>query len=222
MSERVFKIGELSLTSNNHDKSSFSTSDFLILLSILDLGLKFIPCLHLNEFNFIHYIFSIIVSESHSFNRQRFIKNYFAERNNLKLICNDLDCFFSKNKISTFGRGLKLSQDSIVFEFEIMKHINELKIKNKPNLTNLQTLVLRKFIKSRPFKIVELDKNIGVGVLNNNLYNKLCFDVLNDTNTYEIMVEDPLDESIHNIFNIIFDFRVKKKISMKLFKFLIS
>jgi hypothetical protein len=51
------------------------------------------------------------------------------------------------------------------------------------------------FVKRKPFKVVELDKNVGVGIIDKRLYNKLCLEFLSNPDGYEKMDHDPFINS---------------------------
>ncbi len=59
--------------------------------------------------------------------------------------------------------------------------------------------ILKKFLNNKPFKVVELDKNVGSGVISNEFYDKLTMDSLNDENVYEKIFSDPLINSVSEI-----------------------
>jgi hypothetical protein len=53
------------------------------------------------------------------------------------------------------------------------KELSNLKLNKVNNLSKNELTVLKNFIKNKPFKVVDLDKNIGAGILDNNLCNNL-------------------------------------------------
>ena len=54
---------------------------------------------------------------------------------------------------------------------------------------------MKKFIYSKPFKIIQSDKNIGTAIVSNDLHNQLCSKHLNDTNIYHKLNYNPLNET---------------------------
>ena len=54
------------------------------------------------------------------------------------------------------------------------------------------------FIYEKPFKVVELAKNVGSGIMSNELYDELALSSLEDTNVYKEIFEDPLEEAINS------------------------
>ena len=55
-----------------------------------------------------------------------------------------------------------------------MKNINKLEFKSDYNLNKKQINSIKYFSKHKPFKIVELDKNIGSAIISNELYDSLA------------------------------------------------
>ena len=58
------------------------------------------------------------------------------------------------------------------------------------NLSLIQLIVLKYFNLKKPFKIVELDKNIGAGIISNSLYQKLLLETLEDITVYKKIEEN--------------------------------
>ena len=54
-------------------------------------------------------------------------------------------------------------------------------------------LILFKFIKEKHFRVVEIDKGVGVGIINNNLYDSLCLDVFSNSANYIKIDHEPLN-----------------------------
>jgi hypothetical protein len=218
--ERVFRIGSLT-----------SIDRFFIdkIIEILDLGFKFIPC-----FNYSHdIIFKDLLfnvdKEILSFNKQVFLKRVNEEKMNFSndfssLSNSDIDTdhdpletFFNSQKTKNhFGENIYISKESLWFEIEIFKELSKIELHNSKNLTNLQLHFLKKFLNEKPFKIVELDKNVGAGIISNTLYKELCYELLEDNSTYQELFENPIDSSIIEINNILNQQLRNKNISKKL------
>ena len=227
----MFRIGNFSLNDSYFDSSFISN-----IINIIDNGFKFIPCIHLNNFHIFKNLLCDIEKEIVSFNKQYFIKHIFSKNlsnnNNLsktnnkhfcssqdKYICNSLDCFFQKNKKNNF-RSLNLFKESILFQLEIFNNLSQIKLKNERNLSSNEIASLRKFVTKKPFKVVELDKNIGAGIMSNELYINLTESLLRDASTYVECDSDPTETIISDyidMINLCFD---KNHISRKLRDFL--
>jgi len=100
--------------------------------------------------------------------------------------------------------------------------MNKLKINNISNLTFYELNLLRKFVKNKPFKVVELDKNIGVGIMSNALYDQLSLEMLNDQSTYIRIENDPKEEILLDIKSIIIELFNNGHISRKLYSLLLD
>ena len=76
--------------------------------------------------------------------------------------------------------------------------------------------VLKIFKKEKPFKVLELDKNIGSAIISNKLFLEIAFNNLNNFVTYEKIDFNPLDKINRNISLNLFNLQEKKLISKKL------
>jgi hypothetical protein len=61
------------------------------------------------------------------------------------------------------------------------------------NISKEEYFIFTRFLRLKPFKVVECDKNVGSAIISHHLYNKLCIDYLNTSN-FEIISTDPLEE----------------------------
>jgi len=75
------------------------------------------------------------------------------------------------------------------FKLEFFKNIHNFDFKR--NLSNSEVTYLLNFIEKKPFKICELDKNVGIGIINNRQYDSLCDEFLSNLSCYEKIQEDP-------------------------------
>jgi hypothetical protein len=75
---------------------------------------------------------------------------------------------------------------------------------------------LYSFIKDRPFRVAECDKNVGLTILDHNLYDTFCLSLLNDSNTYSIIDFDPLESVNSNLKLIIENLTSSKHLDKKL------
>jgi hypothetical protein len=112
---------------------------------------------------------------------------------------------------------INLSKDCILFQLELFKQLNNIKFNFESNLTKNELSLLKKFVKEKPFKIVELDKNVGSGIISNDLNNELTLRSLNDKDTYEQIIEDPLEKCIINVKKELEKLYIDKHISKKLY-----
>ena len=89
-------------------------------------------------------------------------------------------------------------------------------------MLNSELKILKEFAKNKPFKVVELDKNVGSAVISNNLYNSLVMDILNDPLVYREVNEDPLESCLDLIHDTLFVNFESKNISKRLYKTLLN
>jgi hypothetical protein len=225
--DRVFQIGDfINLT------SSFNSSLYNILISILDNGFKFVPCLHLNDYTLFRNLLFYFENDLSKLNK-KFLFEYIncksnlsnlesSSNNNLNLNltynCDSVDCFFSKNKKTVSPDWFNFQYPTVEFKLEFLKRISKVSFDYNRNISLNEFDCLVKFVKSKPFKVVELDKNVGVGIMNNSLYNSLCYELLSDKVNYLELNTNPLENSIFLINDILLDLYKNKNISLELYK----
>ena len=207
-------------------------------MKILDNGFKFIPNYNLGHFNVFKNLMYNLENEIFNFNRQVYIKNIFGHfvnsnnSNNFSALneqdehvfdsLNDFFNFFKcKNGKKNF-QDIPLLRDSLLFQLELFKEMNKLKINNISNLTRFELNSLKRFVKEKPFKVVELDKNIGVGFMSNELYDQLSLEMLNDQNTYLSIENDPKEDIVIEIKSILIELFNHGHISRKLYSLLLD
>jgi len=131
--------------------------------------------------------------------------------------CDSVDCYFSKIKKPINPSCFNIQQPSFEFSLEFFKNISNFHYNYKRNLSYDEMLFLFKFIKEKPFKVVELDKGVGIGVINNNLYDSLCLDILSNSDNYVKIDLDPLNDSCNYINETLHNLYKNKNISLKLY-----
>jgi hypothetical protein len=103
-------------------------------------------------------------------------------------------------------------------KLEFYKQLDKFKFNFKHNLSFEEFKCFLYFVKEKPFKIVELDKNVGVGIISHTLYNKLCLEHLSKDDNYISLPSDPISSSFSDINNILHFLHIEKHISLKLYK----
>jgi hypothetical protein len=96
-----------------------------------------------------------------------------------------------------------------------------LNIKNfdlKTNLKRKEILCLKWFMKNKPFKLVDLDKNIGIGIIDYETYDEIAQDLLSDEMFYLRLQLDPLNDSIKDIKQKLTDLQSNGEVSNELYK----
>jgi len=145
-------------------------------------------------------------SEENIFNLVNPFEDFFNYKKRIKF----------KNKLNNIG----ISGDCFKFQIEQYKELENIKLNSKSNLKIGEMNIIRKFIKERPFKVVGLDKNVGTGIISNELYDELVFESLNDINIYKELNNNPLNECRNYIEIKLNELALNKKISSKLHNFL--
>ena len=84
----------------------------------------------------------------------------------------------------------------MVFFTLVFREIFRLKFKSfNNNISKEEFLQIKGFIKEKPFKIVQCDKNVGFAIISNELYDKLCLSHLNDSNNFVQLTDNPLEHT---------------------------
>jgi hypothetical protein len=144
-----------------------------------------------------------------------------------KITISSLNAFFEeKKKINRKIRNKEFNEpklkESLEFHLELLKEMNNLEINHSFNLTKNHLKVISEFSQKKPFKIVELDKNIGSALISNELYERLVLKSLNDINVYSNFIENPLNNIKINIESELVESLNDSQISKKLFNNLIN
>ena len=128
--------------------------------------------------------------------------------------------FLFRKKLNTKNNldHISLSKDCIFLQLELFKELNNIKFNFKQNLTTHELNILKKFITDKPFRVVELDKNVGSGIISNELYDELTLQSLSDIKVYKELDYDPLEESIDSVTIELNELFLNRKISNRLRK----
>jgi hypothetical protein len=142
----------------------------------------------------IKWNLKVCISVNHisSLNATWGINNYYFTHSSLE---NFLD-FKRKLNRKNNCNNISISKDCIFFQLELFKQLNNIRFNFISNLDIRELALLKKFVKEKPFKIVELDKNVGSGIISNELNEEITLNSLRDVNTYEQIFIDPLETCI--------------------------
>ena len=213
--ERTFQIGEI----NSDNNFIYS------IIKLLDYGHKFIPNYYSNSFNILKKIFYELDDEIISFNSQLFFKDILIARNKdltektLKSIS-----FFDFLKKPWFVDGSKripIVTETLEFQIELLNQLKNISLDNRSNISLNEYKSIDKFQKEKPFKVVELDKNIGCAIISNELYDNLALEHLNDITTYKKIESNPLEDIINNVNESLNNLLDNNHISEDLYKLLV-
>jgi hypothetical protein len=194
------------LTDFNCDKNLL-----LNIVNILDLGFKFIPCPHFNTTDIIKSFLISFDKNINSINKSILLNKVCKNKNSSTIefinsmdnstlelpVCDSLDCVLPLLK-SKLNHNCKLLFDTLDYRLSVLKHLNDLKFTIEPNISFDQFNHLKQFIKLKPFKITDADKNIGSIVLTNQKYMSLGLEHLK-CNAYRKLDYNPFDDSLEKI-----------------------
>ncbi len=136
---------------------------------------------------------------------------------------NDIFSYISKQ----FPRKTRISKSLFCinsFKIEFLKKVRDFifydKLNFSINLNNFKFLVNN--IKNNNITVATADKNVGITLIDNNLYNHLCFEHLRDSNTYEWLNFNPHYKLISETSNTLIHLNKMGHLSDKLFKILLA
>ncbi|CAF1102253.1 unnamed protein product, partial [Brachionus calyciflorus] len=166
------------------------------LINLIDKGLNFIPCPHLNlsslfynviksfdeKFNYLNgrLFFDKIKSNKHSEDTSQDIS--FEIENE----CLDFECLLKQFKNRLDFSKLPTLRDSLDFRFNFIREISNYKFNKFVNISQEQITALNYFIKNKPFVVLEADKNVGCCIISRELEVNLALEHLNDSSIYTI------------------------------------
>ncbi|CAF1125043.1 unnamed protein product, partial [Brachionus calyciflorus] len=144
--------------------------------------------------------------------------SYYINLNLNRNSCDSLDCFFKETRHKVDPTSIPLQKETIDFKFELYKNLLNLNYDLSFNLTKEQFKAMKRFIKDKPFRVVECDKNIGVALISYENYDKLAINHLNDKEFYLKIESDPLNDVKQCINSILRELCYRKDISKSLLK----
>ena len=121
------------------------------------------------------------------------------------------------------NKNLKLNFDKDILNsrYKLYNLISNNFYKMNSNLSIDQKQCLKDFVKNKPFKILNCDKNVGTILISNSLFLKLSNEHLFMINSPYIKLEfDPLNNAIENINSILNDLLDNDHICNKLHKYM--
>ena len=117
-------------------------------------------------------------------------------------------------------KNIPIQQETLLLRkylIDQFKAPNKFALKN--NLSKKQINCVQKYFQTKPFSIVNSDKNIGWVILKKELYNKLAIDhLILNSNVYKRLENNPLEETVVTIRNKLTDLNTNGHISNRLFK----
>ena len=78
-----------------------------------------------------------------------------------------------------------MNKEIIVLRIDLIKKLSIKNFNLSENLTAKQKETLHHYVRYKPFKIIQCDKNVGSMLITHDDHNKLAFDHLLNNNTYK-------------------------------------
>jgi hypothetical protein len=202
------------------------TSSYADLFDIINLGFKFIPTFFntkITFFSFFNYFFDDFL---HNLNKNLFFSKLSSIRTEQNLSKREVDffdnLFKSFRKYKSKDNKYPLQYETLEFEFEFYKEFSKLNFKNfKNNISLSEFSKIKDYIKNKPFKILNCDKNIGTAIISQNLFLDLSNKHLEDKDNFTKLTDNPLDYTDNLINDKLTSLVLSKDISSRLAKSLI-
>ena len=223
LSNSVFQIGNI-----NYDQILLND-----IISLLDLGNKFVPNYFQHNSQFVQFLLRNIDLNKIDFNKNMMLKMFSKYKNkntnnNRNLInSSNIDDHYFNDILSFMKSKKRLNTDELFINKEIqefrlnihkrlLKMYKKIDIKPNINLSQLKTII--QFQTKKPFKIIDCDKNIGLALISNELYDKSVNEYLDkDTTTYQKIDFNPLSSISTEINNSLENLLKNGHISAKVF-----
>jgi len=149
------------------------------LIELIDCGLNFIPCPHLNKSSLFYNIVKSFDEKFNYLNSRLFfdkIKSNVVKEPaetvlNIEMEneCLDYNCLLKQFKYKLDSHSSSNSRDTLDFRFNFIKELSNFRFNNFVNINLSQIQALRYFIKHKPFVVLEADKNVGCCLISNEL-----------------------------------------------------
>ena len=233
---RVFQIGTI----------DFNNNFIFNLISILDLGLKFVPSFYLNSFQLFSFFLKHIENELINFNKKLCFYKWSLKKNE-KFVCLDepvslikiandnidiveenleentdinFDHVFKKFEKKKNPLIFRNNHENFEFKYFFYDYLSQIKFSSYYNLTFNQIKTLKEFIKRKPFKVIECDKNVGTCLISNENLDRLCIEHLSNNLIYKKINENPLLETKETVNKELYNLYSNMLISEKIYKIL--
>lgn len=217
----VFKVGKRTFQIGDID---YDNKFILSIIKLLDYGQKYIPNYYFDSFNIFKNIFNDLDNEIMSFNSQIFFKDILIAKGKdlteTSLKSSSFFDFLKKPRLYERGKNIPILTETLEFQIELLNQLSKLSLKKHSNISLNEFKSISKFQKEKPFKVVELDKNVGCALISNELYKNLAIEHLNDIGTYSRLDSDPLERTIRNVNNSLANLLDENHISNELYKLL--
>lgn len=224
---------------NNINSLNFNLDKIFSICKILDLGFKFVPNYIYNGIDFFRFLLSDLDNSFVDFNKKLFLKSKNSINNSKSsknMIINDNDDSFSFSEKIDFKilfDSLKtqnnfqninlnfLFSSTLETRYDLFKLISTTRHSFNKNISKEQQSILKDFMKEKPFEILQCDKNVGFLLISNADFIYLAeTHLLSSNSTYIKLNEDPLNQTVLNINNVISNLLKEKHICLKFHNYL--
>ena len=196
-----------------------------MLAKILSFGDKFVPIFIKNKYCFFKNLFYSIDNCILDFNKYLFFKKSIVNNNSIinsfSALPDDLNFRELNRKNVRDFHNIPLLEESIILRYRLLNEIMDKDYKIFNNLSLEQLNLLSYYVKFKPFKIVQCDKNLGVCFMDEKLYCQLAFEHLNQSGSYDELHIDPMEEIIddinHNLILLLNGKNISKQLFSKVF-----
>ena len=224
----IFKVG------NRVFQYDFINTDFIFvsdLISILDLGLKFVPFFFYSPFQLFSFFLKHVEMELVNFNKKLSfhkwsVKNNDKNKSSVSRVTNNynlnepinsinshavndihvenldnldddnininFDHIFKKFQKKKPSFNFKNNFENFEFKYTFYDYLSNIEFNSSYNLSVNQIKTLRLFVKTKPFSVIECDKNVGTMLISNENLKSLCIDHLSNNLIYKEVDENPL------------------------------
>jgi hypothetical protein len=183
-------------------------------VDILDLGGKFVPNLNNTVIDSLCEIIQQSEKDLQNLNTKIFFEKQKLKISSQNTIIKESTLIpkipFKTNILENLKQKTIIDHNKINFQnetlslrYNLFQDINNVQINMNPNISSSQLFHLKHFIKTKPFSIIQCDKNIGTAIVAHDLLRKLCIDHLNDYNIYKKLNYNPLFEVNNKINSIL-------------------
>ena len=129
--------------------------------------------------------------------------------------------FFKLTRKHVDSEKLPLMQETVNFKFNFLFNLFNLDLDYRVNISRSEKKFISDFIKNKPFIVAECDKNVGISIMSNEIYDEFVLDHLNDASVYKKLDTNPLDSTVESIKIVLNNLLVAKQIDKRIFKNLI-
>ena len=203
----------------------------------MDKGSKFVPCFFQDSFSFLLYSKFFLLQFLKDFNKRIFfLNNKYKNKNINKVLdstntnntdnlpgefmnANDIDSILKKLAIEKrIDQYFPLQMETVDLEFLLYKEFNKIKFDKQLNNIKFEEFqAIKYFIKNKPFKITDCDKNVGIAIISSENYISLSELHLKNPTNFQQLTENTLETTQELIQDKLLELKNNGSISKRLF-----